>query len=521
MTDVEKKRMTGTLSLAAFRKPIVESVDTPVVVERKRPTGTLSLRRPVAAEDVAVPHGVVSLSQSIRPKLPLNETAAVVVERKRPMGTLSLRRPAASEDVAPPEDVAPVVMDTTPAARPKLTLASLKPVPAEPVIDDEVTPKQQNIRDLHGRARRDALRQNLSEAMLARRTAARAERKARWAKIRAGELPHPERRNPDGRLSHAEPLKDRAGRLVWVGCKTPSIRTAVRYGLRGRIRRYLAEHPTKVDRKTWHDGETLLHTACLHNRDRAARVLLDHGANVNAKSKKGETPLLIAISLGNVDLVRVLLKHGKADPNIRDCNRASPLHRAIRRGNLDIVTLLVEAGADLKSPEPSGDYVVHTIVKTGSPQMCEMLRLCRHHGADVKAVNRERQTAMHIAAKMPQKAIEDVLGYLMTVGVSVKAWDAKNRTALHVAASCIHEADRVRKHGFKMLRRMSPNGMEKRNKNGESPESVMSEPMKRSYAALAELKARRKQRKKERQALKAEQRRLEATVENDVETARE
>lgn len=77
------------------------------------------------------------------------------------------------------------------------------------------------------------------------------------------------------------------------------------------------------------DGNTLLHTAVIHEQPDLVRELLKRGATVDIPNKDGSTPLMAASQMGALNEARMLLDYS-ADVNKQTPQGATALMSAVR-----------------------------------------------------------------------------------------------------------------------------------------------------------------------------------------------
>jgi ankyrin repeat protein len=190
------------------------------------------------------------------------------------------------------------------------------------------------------------------------------------------------------------------------------------------------------------EGTSALVIAIINGHWDAASALVDKGADVNLADIKGMTPLYAAVDMhtlgdtfgrpyppapvidGSVGMIRLLLAKG-ADPNARlkgpilkrvydaGDNRlgegATPLMRAARKCDVTVMQLLLEAGADPKLTQKSGNTPLMLAAGAVSSNGDETQRISEEQalaairigiaaGIDVNATNAAGDTVMHTAA---------------------------------------------------------------------------------------------------------------------------
>jgi ankyrin repeat protein len=140
------------------------------------------------------------------------------------------------------------------------------------------------------------------------------------------------------------------------------------------------------------------------------RVLLDAGLNPNVGESLGNTPLSRAAMLTDgKDLVKLLLAHG-AHVNGKFSGRVTPLMNAAEGGNIASFGLILNAGADIKAQDESGDSVLIHAVKSGKPEMVAIViaEFNRTHG-DLNIRDHENKTALSFALDQHNDEITQIL----------------------------------------------------------------------------------------------------------------
>ena len=92
------------------------------------------------------------------------------------------------------------------------------------------------------------------------------------------------------------------------------------------------------------DGDTPLHTACMHKRYDTAKFLIEQGAAIDIVAHDGNVALSTAAAFGLTNIVELLVLRG-ADVNPHNNRGKTPLDRAYEFGHADCVEKLLEYGA--------------------------------------------------------------------------------------------------------------------------------------------------------------------------------
>jgi uncharacterized protein len=224
------------------------------------------------------------------------------------------------------------------------------------------------------------------------------------------------------------------------------------------------------------EGTTALIIAIINAHWDTASVLIEKGADLNLADIKGMTPLYAAIDMhtlgdtfgrpyppvpvieGSVGIVKLLLAKG-ANPNARltgpilkrvydaGDNRlgegATPFMRAARKCDVTVLKLLLDAGADPKLTQKSGNNALMLAAGAVSSGGDEAQRLSEEQalaaikigiaaGIDVNETNSNGDTAMHTAATTAG-GLHSVIRLLVESGARLDIKNKSARTALEAA----------------------------------------------------------------------------------------
>ena len=94
------------------------------------------------------------------------------------------------------------------------------------------------------------------------------------------------------------------------------------------------------------DGETPLHTACIHGHIQIVRLLAEDGEGVCEVDEEGRTALLLAAFGGHTEMVRYLLNRPNIQKNHQDNKGSTALHLAAQNECADVIEILLKHGAD-------------------------------------------------------------------------------------------------------------------------------------------------------------------------------
>jgi uncharacterized protein len=224
------------------------------------------------------------------------------------------------------------------------------------------------------------------------------------------------------------------------------------------------------------EGTSALIIAVINGHWDTVAALVDKGANVNLPDIKGMTPLYAAIDMhtlgdtfgrpyppapvieGSVGAIKILLAKG-ANPNARlngpilkrvydaGDNRlgegATPFMRAARKCDVVVMKLLLEAGADPKLTQKSGNTPLMLAAGAVSSGGDEALRISEEQavaaitlgiaaGLDVNDVNTNGDTAIHTAATT-DGGLPKVIRLLVDAGARLDIKNKADRTPLEAA----------------------------------------------------------------------------------------
>jgi uncharacterized protein len=224
------------------------------------------------------------------------------------------------------------------------------------------------------------------------------------------------------------------------------------------------------------EGTTALIIAIINAHWDTASVLIEKGANLNLADIKGMTPLYAAIDMhtlgdtfgrpypspplieGSVGIIQQLLAKG-ADPNARlkgpilkrvyDAGDgrlgegATPFMRAARKCDVTVMKLLLEAGADPKLTQKSGNNALMLAAGSVSSGGDETQRISEEQaraairiglaaGLDVNETNATGDTVMHTAATTAG-GLRSVIRLLAESGARLDIKNKGGRTPLEAA----------------------------------------------------------------------------------------
>jgi len=224
------------------------------------------------------------------------------------------------------------------------------------------------------------------------------------------------------------------------------------------------------------EGTSALIIAIINGHWDTASVLIEKGADLNLADIKGMTPLYAAIDMhtlgdtfgrpypappvveGSIPIVKMLLARG-ANPNsslkgpilkrVYDAGDgrlgegATPLMRAARKCDVTVMQLLLDAGADPKLAQKSGNNVLMLAagaVSSGGDesqhvseeQALAAIKIGVAAGIDVNEANATGDTVMHTAATTGG-GLRSVIQFLADSGARLDIKNKGDRTPLEAA----------------------------------------------------------------------------------------
>jgi ankyrin repeat protein len=224
------------------------------------------------------------------------------------------------------------------------------------------------------------------------------------------------------------------------------------------------------------EGTSALIVAIINGHWDTASVLIEKGADLNLADIKGMTPLYAAVDMhtlgdtfgrpypappvieGSIPIIKMLLAKG-ADPNARlkgpilkrvyDAGDgrlgegATSLMRAARKCDVTVMQLLLDAGADPKLTQKSGNNVLMLAagaVTSGGDESQHIseeealaaIKIAVAAGIDVNEANATGDTVMHTAATA-SGGLRSVIQFLATSGARLDLKNKAGRTPLEAA----------------------------------------------------------------------------------------
>jgi len=224
------------------------------------------------------------------------------------------------------------------------------------------------------------------------------------------------------------------------------------------------------------EGTSALIIAIINGHYDVAAALVEKGADPNVADIKGMTPLYAAVDMhtigdtfgrpyppppvieGSIDAIRMLLAN-KANPNARlkgpilkrvyDAGDgrlgegATPFMRAARKSDVEVMKILLDAGADPKLTQKSGNtplMLAAGAVSTGGDeaervteeQAIAAIRMGIEAGLDVNEVNANGDTVMHTAATTAG-GLRTLIRFLAESGARLDVKNKAERTPLDAA----------------------------------------------------------------------------------------
>jgi hypothetical protein len=155
------------------------------------------------------------------------------------------------------------------------------------------------------------------------------------------------------------------------------------------LKRWIARHPGRIDRRYGAFCDTPLHLAAKFGREDLAESLLAGGSNIEARNELNERPLHVAATYGQPAVAKLLLARG-ADVNARDPSGKTPLHDAASglgtqsqiAGRIEVAKLLLAAGADVNARQPGSGFTPLRYASHYESRNATMAALLFAHGAD-------------------------------------------------------------------------------------------------------------------------------------------
>ncbi len=195
------------------------------------------------------------------------------------------------------------------------------------------------------------------------------------------------------------------------------------------------------------DSQTVVHLALNLNSPELLQRLIELKVPVTRANASGMTPLQALIANDrNPSFIPILVKAG-ADPSApypsRQASAAlnlvieagmSPLVATLRAKRAKHAEALLEAGADLKIPDP-GDHQPNALFPAIYSRNSELVDLVLRFKPDLMARRKYmRSTALHAAIENGG-APTNIIGSLIRAGAPLDALDSGGRTALHLACA--------------------------------------------------------------------------------------
>lgn len=168
------------------------------------------------------------------------------------------------------------------------------------------------------------------------------------------------------------------------------------------------------------DGNTALSKAIASGIEMIKAVIL--GSNVQSRDSQGRTPLHIAV-MGKADpaVINYLISI-KADINARDKNGDTPIHIAVRNNDRASGEILLAYGADVFSPNVSGDSALKdALTRMGGRQDWVL------NSNVIKSADGAGNTPLHLAAEWQ---LTQVVAFIVEKGGDINARNANGETPL-------------------------------------------------------------------------------------------
>ncbi|XP_023316500.1 ankyrin-1-like isoform X1 [Trichogramma pretiosum] len=168
-------------------------------------------------------------------------------------------------------------------------------------------------------------------------------------------------------------------------------------------------------------GNTPLHHALIHKKQKLAELLLENGANPNYTNRDEDTSLHIVckISSDPYDLAKMLFersdkKYQPLDINAQNEFGQTPLHLALANGHMRLSELMLRNGSDPNSANRWGSTPLHTIcmTKNDDEELARMLFELsdgKYHPVKIDTRNHKGQTPLHLALLNENQRITELL----------------------------------------------------------------------------------------------------------------
>ncbi|CAN0105090.1 unnamed protein product, partial [Discosporangium mesarthrocarpum] len=154
-----------------------------------------------------------------------------------------------------------------------------------------------------------------------------------------------------------------------------------------------------------------------------------------APIKSPEAQLLIAIQNKADDKIRELIEAQGVSATSKNERGVMPMHMACQTGSLPLVQRLIELGADLLTPDSSGNTPLHYASKHGHT---ELVRWLVGQGVSVERRNSTRLTAYDVATN------HDIRQYLLPLQLKAEAGNPEYAAPAHLGIS----TDTTRSYDF-------------------------------------------------------------------------
>lgn len=181
-------------------------------------------------------------------------------------------------------------------------------------------------------------------------------------------------------------------------------------------------------------GDTPLHIAARHGRQKIVAALLEREAKVNIQNARGLTPVFDAMKHGPI--FDTLVEKGASLKHVTK-DGTTLLHKACERADLDLMEELLEEGLDPAAKTKQGLTPLLALVTYGSRQamsqqdVIDMAKALLKHAQDVDAVDERRGcTSLHMAALFGS---EPLCAVLIDHKADISRGDRLGRTPLHIA----------------------------------------------------------------------------------------